>query len=345
MNTLLSPYKNHSLTLKNKVVIKPYAGKQNNGWTILNLIWNNYLICVKTNTNYYKDIHTLLKGLKTVKPLSNNFHIHKFSDTPSTWIKETNIFRSNTYSIILLTKGEAKYKIGLSEYHITTGSIYFQAPQHLRYYNRLSEWQGYVIVFMDDFFENHPTLKKLVTGFDGFKITSKVVVPLEEEILLETQKMFQHLYDISYSKSTYRFDKAKSLLELIMRQSTEHYNFLYQNQKETKQNRIVKNFERIVEEHLYDITQDQVEKILSISEIAAKINVNATYLGEVLKKATGKTPKEILSDRIILEARSLLNNTDMAINEIGYFLKFQDASNFTKFFKQKTGVSPSEYRN
>lgn len=293
--------------------------------------------------NYYKDIFTLLKGLKTVKPLSADFHIHKFSDTPNTWVKETSIFRSNTFSIILLTKGEAKYKIGLSEYHIKAGSLYFQAPQHLRYYNRLSEWEGYVIVFMDSFFENHPTLKDLVTQFEGFKIASKVVVTLEEEVLSETETMFQHLYDISYSNSTHRFDKAQSLLELIMRQSTEHYDLLYRNQKETKQNRIVKRFEQIVEEHLYNITQDKVERLITISEIARQININATYLGEVLKKVTGRTPKEIFSDRIVLEARSLLNNTDMAINEVAYFLKFQDASNFTKFFKSKTGVLPSDY--
>ncbi|MEL7268149.1 MAG: helix-turn-helix transcriptional regulator [Bacteroidota bacterium] len=300
---------------------------------------------MKSNTNYYKNITSLLEGLQTVKPLSEDFHIHKFSDTPDSWIKETSIFRSDTYSIILLTKGEAEYKIGLSEYRITDSSIYFQAPQHLRYYNRLSDWEGYVIVFMDGFIENHPTLKNLVTNFEGFKITSKVVVPLNEIVLSETELMFQHLYEISYSKSDFRFDKAKSLLELIMRQSIEHYKLLYQNQQETKQNRIVKRFEKIVEEHLYDITQDKVERLMSITEIAERININATYLGEVLKKATGRTPKEILSDRIALEARSLLNNTDMAINEIAYFLKFQDASNFTKFFKQKTGFSPSEYRN
>nr|WP_246848947.1 helix-turn-helix transcriptional regulator [Aquimarina sp. U1-2] len=129
-----------------------------------------------------------------------------------------------------------------------------------------------------------------------------------------------------------------------MRQSTEHYNLRYKNQEETRQNRIVKAFEHIIEEHLYDITQNKVERIIGISEIAEKINVNTTYLGEVLKKATGKTPKEILSNRIVLEARSLLTNTDMAINEITYFLKFQDASNFAKFFKSKTGFSPTDYR-
>ncbi|MEN1784757.1 MAG: helix-turn-helix transcriptional regulator, partial [Bacteroidota bacterium] len=213
-----------------------------------------------------------------------------------------------------------------------------------RYYNRLSEWEGYVIVFMNNFFEKHPILKELVTQFEGFKIISEVVVPLVKNSLIETEKMFLQLYDISHSNSSVRFEKAKSLLELILLQSKEHYHLRYQNQKSTQQNRILKAFERIVEQHLYDITQNKVDKILSIYEIAAKIKVNATYLGEVLKKATGKTPKEILSDRIILEARSLLNNTDMAINQIAYLLKFQDASNFTKFFKQKTGISPSESR-
>ncbi|WP_299217396.1 response regulator transcription factor [uncultured Aquimarina sp.] len=299
---------------------------------------------MKHITSYYKDIKTLLDGLKTVRPISNDFHIHQFKDTPDTWVKETSIFRSDTYSIILLTKGKAKYKIGLTDYEIGDGSLYFQAPQHLRYYNRLSEWDGYVLVFMESFFEDDVYLKNLITNFDGFKITSKVVVPLENEALLETERILQLLYDVSYSESTLKFQKAKSLLELLILQSQEHYQKRYNSQKESKQHHIVKEFERITEQHLYDITQNKVERLLTISEIAKQININATYLGEVLKKTTGKTPKEILSDRIALEAKSLLYNTDMAINEIAYFLKFQDASNFTKFFKSKTGVSPVNYR-
>ena len=295
-------------------------------------------------TSYYKDIRTLLHGLKTVQPISDDFHIHQFKDTPETWVKETSIFRSDTYSIILLTRGQANYKIGLTDYEIGDSSLYFQAPQHLRYYNRLSDWEGYVLVFMQSFFEDDVYLKNLITSFEGFKITSKVVVPLANEALLETERILQLLYDLSYSNSPLKFQKAKALLELLLLQAQEQYQKVHGSQKESKQHRIVKEFERITEQHLYDITQNKVEKLLTISEIAAQINVNATYLGEVLKKATGKAPKELLSDRIALEAKSLLHNTNMAINEIAYFLKFQDASNFTKFFKSKTGVSPINYR-
>jgi AraC-like DNA-binding protein len=301
-------------------------------------------ISLSSSTNYYKDIYALLQGLRTVTPISAEFHIHQFKDTPETWIKETSIFRSDTYALILLTKGKASYKIGLYDYEINDGSLYFMGPQHLRYYNRLSDWEGYVVIFMESFFENHPSLKKLVTDFEGFKIHSKVVVSLEKDEIEETEKILQLLYDTSRSTSLYRFSKAKSLLELLILQSEEVYKKYHAPSEPSKHHRIVKEFNTIVEQHLYDITQNKVEKIVSIQEIAQQMHLNSTYLGEVLKKVTGRTPKEILSERIVLEAKSLLHNTDLSVNEIAYFLKFQDASNFTKFFKSKTEITPKKYR-
>ena len=301
-------------------------------------------ISLSSAANYYQDIYALLKGLRTVTPISGDFHIHQFKDTPETWIKETSIFRSDTYALILLTKGKASYKIGLYDYEINDGSLYFMGPQHLRYYNRLSDWEGYVVIFMESFFENHPSLKNVVTSFDGFKIHSKVVVSLQESEIEDIERTLQLLYTTSRSNSTYRFSKAKSLLELLILQSEELYNKHHASSEPSKLHRIVKQFNTIVEQHLYDITQNKVDKIISIQEIAEKIHINSTYLGEVLKKVTGRTPKEILSERIVLEAKSLLHNTDLSINEIAYFLKFQDASNFTKFFKSKTEITPKKYR-
>ncbi|MEL7006495.1 MAG: hypothetical protein AAFN93_27795, partial [Bacteroidota bacterium] len=76
---------------------------------------------MEKHTKYYKGISALLAGLKTVQPISE--HFHQFKDTPDSWIKETSLFRSNTYSIILLKKGKAEYKIGLSNYDIGDNSL------------------------------------------------------------------------------------------------------------------------------------------------------------------------------------------------------------------------------
>jgi AraC family transcriptional regulator, transcriptional activator of pobA len=93
---------------------------------------------------YFKDIRSLLGALKTVSPRSDLFHIHKHEEVPASHSSETQIFRSNTFSLSLLTEGEALYKIGLKEYHMTAGSLYFMSPQQLRYYKKLKPWKGYL---------------------------------------------------------------------------------------------------------------------------------------------------------------------------------------------------------
>ena len=246
---------------------------------------------LKASASYFKGIAELLDGLKTVRPLSEHFHIHKFSDTPSSWLKETQIFRSNTYAIILMITGEADYKIGLSDYHIGDGSLYFMAPAHLRYYNRLSEWEGYVLLFMDEFILNN-SLKTLVTNFEGFKISSEVVLNLDDGALKESERIFSYLYDVSYSNSPTKFKKAEALLELLMLHMAELYDVQFKTGNTSKPHRIFKMFEHIVEEHLYGIIQDKVEKQITIGEIADQIHVNPTYLGEVIKRLQGEHPKK-----------------------------------------------------
>ena len=97
--------------------------------------------------SYFKDISAFLKALKTVAPQSNLFHIHRHEDAPETHSEETQLFRTNTFSVSLLTDGEAIYKIGMREYSMKPGSFYFMSPQQLRYYKKIKPWKGYVFVF------------------------------------------------------------------------------------------------------------------------------------------------------------------------------------------------------
>ncbi|RKN74942.1 hypothetical protein, partial [Ulvibacterium marinum] len=82
----------------------------------------------------FKDIPTLLKGLKLPPPRNPYFQIHRFEDALDSQLNETAIFRSNTYVMTMITEDEAHYKIGLRNYEMTKGSLYFPGPKHLRYY-------------------------------------------------------------------------------------------------------------------------------------------------------------------------------------------------------------------
>ncbi|WP_176844610.1 helix-turn-helix domain-containing protein [Mucilaginibacter sp. P25] len=82
----------------------------------------------------------------------------------------------------------------------------------------------------------------------------------------------------------------------------------------------------------------------SVSFYSSNLNVSPKYLSEVIKKETGKTAGAWIDNAIILEAKVLLQNKDLSIQQIADKLNFSDQSVFGKFFKNQEGISPLEYR-
>jgi AraC-like DNA-binding protein len=73
--------------------------------------------------------------------------------------------------------------------------------------------------------------------------------------------------------------------------------------------------------------------------------VHVNHLNKVLKEITGKTTTEIISSRIIQEAKILLKQTNWNISEIAYSLGFDDLANFSNFFKKQTSFTPMAFRS
>ena len=67
-------------------------------------------------------------------------------------------------------------------------------------------------------------------------------------------------------------------------------------------------------------------------------------LGQATTKILGKTPKEIINDRILLEAKRLLVHTQLSIKEIGQDLGFDDPAYFVRYFKKNSALTPVEFR-
>ncbi|WAC13084.1 helix-turn-helix domain-containing protein [Dyadobacter pollutisoli] len=80
------------------------------------------------------------------------------------------------------------------------------------------------------------------------------------------------------------------------------------------------------------------------TDFAGRLGVHPNYLNRMLKKETGKTILKIINERIITEARILLQHTDWSISEIAHCLGFEYHSHFDGLFKKITGLSPRIYR-
>jgi AraC family transcriptional activator of pobA len=82
----------------------------------------------------------------------------------------------------------------------------------------------------------------------------------------------------------------------------------------------------------------------SVSRYARELCITTDRLHAVCTETAGRTPQEILHDRLMLEAKRNLIYTTMSVSEIACDLGFRDPAYFSRFFSSRAGMSPTLYR-
>lgn len=97
--------------------------------------------------------------------------------------------------------------------------------------------------------------------------------------------------------------------------------------------------------HFSQLASNAISENLSINDFANELNISVTKLNEICKEQYGENPKTIILEKKITEAKRLLYFTDLSVKEIAFKLGFEDSSYFSRIFKQKTNLSPTEFKS
>ncbi len=111
----------------------------------------------------------------------------------------------------------------------------------------------------------------------------------------------------------------------------------------SRQAEILAQFKQVVESHIDDLLAGRVERLAELQEIAAVLGLHPVHLSKVIKLASGQHACHFYQQKLVRETKKLLTDTMLPIGEIARKLDY-DVSNFTKFFKRFTGLTPSAYR-
>jgi len=93
-----------------------------------------------------------------------------------------------------------------------------------------------------------------------------------------------------------------------------------------------------------DFITKNIETEISLTEVAAKLGLNASYFSHLFKKETGQTFVKYRIELRMEKAKELLLRGDIRVIDIPYFIGLNDHPHFTKTFKKYTGETPSEFR-
>jgi AraC family transcriptional regulator, transcriptional activator of pobA len=293
---------------------------------------------IKSNIPHYKEINEFLKsipsGFETKNP---NFFCLRLKENEALINNYKPPFRKDFYFIALVSNaGKTKITYDNTDVTLLNSFLVFQSPGLLYSFYRDNSANGFLIYFKKEclsFFK--PEFEK---EFPFFNILHTNFFKLNEVKFQEFAPHFEDVF-LAYEKANDGQHKIASVKFLALLYQLKEFTSAFAQWEEgftSPQQILLQKFIQLVN-NFY------VEK-RTIEDYALLLNVTPNHLSQSVKAASGKNALGYINDRLITEAKSLIQFTDFDMAEIAYQLNFSDPANFGKFFKKHTDHTPLEFR-
>lgn len=247
-----------------------------------------------------------------------------------------------TISLKKIIHGDINY--GRTKYDFSNGALFFIAPRQVIQWdsNIVIEQKGFSINFHEDFLKGTELAHQIKKyGFFSYSVNEALHLSPKEEQQIEG--IIRNI-ELEYNNNHDEFSKdiIISQLATLFKYSNRFYERQFINRKELSTD-LLEQFNRELDKY-FESGQLQEKGIPSIEQIASNLSVSQRYLSDTLKKETGKTTTEHLQLYLIDVAKNILLENNFSISEVAYELGFEYPQYFSRLFKKKEGISPTEYR-
>ena len=245
-------------------------------------------------------------------------------------------YRQGFYKIgILSYVGESKLNLNTDWISPEEYPLWFVVPGQVFSWVRDENMAGFNIMFKKEFLMN--VVDNVVEDFPFLKMSERSLLMLTKEehesLLFDAQRMH------SVFKNPHPYQEK--MLEGMLVSFLYFCKAVYERYKTTENHLtraqvITQKFEILVDKMYVDTK--------NVGDYADELNITPNYLTTTVKKLTGKSAKDIIQDRLLVESKSLLKFSGLDIGEIAYRLNFQEPTHFTRFFKKLSGLTPNQFR-
>jgi AraC family transcriptional activator of pobA len=293
----------------------------------------------------YNSISEFLLSLGKLEVQDNDFSIRSLDGYLSDEPMKSRPFRTNFFNFLMIVNGAGSYTIDNVEFKLMPTSFYFTTPGHVKSFVIEKPWIGYILSFTEKFIKEY-YLGNLFKEFPFLVAETTPPIYLNEAMKGDLSKRLDTLLEHYNTNSRFKYQMITNILISFLYKVKEM--LIEAPRLEGKQfgySMLVIKFRKHLDDHFRDVISGKVTEIFNGSQIANVLAVSADHLGGIVKKETGRTLTQWITDRTIMEAQCLIRNSSFSISEISYKLTFSDPTNFTKYFKKNTGFSPKQYRD
>lgn len=242
---------------------------------------------------------------------------------------------------ILCERGSLTINYDSTSQHLSERKLMIMKPGHvLRSYKASADFSGHFIVVSTKLFgDSVSTFSKMLPCFIQFR--DNPVITLTPEDVASQAELRALLQRKAYSAGhQYRDRVIQSVLEAIFYETLGLYSSYHSIDAGSiavrRRDALFYKFLQEVEAHC---TRER-----SVAFYAGLLCVSPKHLSATVKDASGRTAGEWIDSYVVLEAKLLLQNTGLTIQEVSTKLNFPNQSFFGKYFKHITGMSPRAFR-
>jgi len=247
--------------------------------------------------------------------------------------------RHEFYTILLVKNACGKHFVDYIEYPLKPGIVFLLSPGQVHQIVSNSPSSGDIIMFNDEFLHLNYISAEFISNLGLFSCSTSVP-PLEttDEALAKLLSYSAEIKNAFQAEDHYKFDVIASYLRLLLIECDRFAAKSRDNNPQAIESgrSIVRSFKELLEKNFSQWHR--------VNTYARQLNITPDYLNNVIKGSIGKSAKELIIQRIVLEAKRLGLHTDLTSKEIAFTLGFDDPSHFSKLFKNETSQSFSEFR-
>ena len=290
--------------------------------------------------------------IETVKQYNAQEHVDtlhplvtvvKFDETPKV-LKYKAYF--SVYAVFLKLEKCGELTYGCQPYDYDDGTLVFVGPGQVYAVDggdELISSKGYGLVFHSDLIKG-THLGKTIKDYSFFSYEANEALHLSKKERGAVLEIFKKIAEeIKLNIDNHSKTLIVSNIELLLNYCMRYYDRQFITRTNANKDILVR-FENLLNAYF---NSDEAERLglPSVTWCAGQLNLSANYFGDLIKKETGTTALDYIQNKLIDEAKTRIFDSEKSLNEVASSLGFKYQQHFTRLFKQKTGMTPNEFRS
>ncbi|THU33465.1 AraC family transcriptional regulator [Niastella caeni] len=246
--------------------------------------------------------------------------------------------RANFYHVFWFLSGPHTHHVDFKPVPVKKNTLLFVNKEQVQSFDQSANISGKLILFTDRFFAKSADDLRFLNNSILF---NDFMEPAVINLTKPADQLFSCFHQIedefTNNNALHHYDLLRNYL----------HNFLLLAERQWRQSgfkEIKKGADLDYLTLFKELVSRHFKEKKSVSHYASEMNVSEKRLGQATVKTIGKTPKQVIDERVVLEAKRLLTHTSQSIKQIGYYLGFEEPTNFIKYFRKHEGVTPIEFR-